>query len=232
MFKIKTPVIEFLTYEEDKGVIPEPYPALQYQQEWYKKLPQRCGSGLNSSTVKRCAPFMDAMGLGYIIPLAADVEINLTEEDGHVVADTQANYPRCLIGHHRPDQLGGEHPSKPSPTLKFSNYWAIKVPRGWSVLFIPPLNRPDPRFECFSGLVDCDKYFNFINFPFFMKDTSFQGVIKQGTPLVQAVPFKRSSGTKHLVGELSDNDLRELQRTEKRLDASVSFYKNKIWRSE
>jgi hypothetical protein len=231
MFKIKTPVIEFLTFEDNKGVIPEPYPALQYQQSWYKDLPHRSGDGgLHSSTVKRCAPFMEAMGLGYIIPLAADVEITLSEEEGEIAPTVLTEHHRQLVGHHTPEQLGEGHPSKPSPTMKFSNYWAIKVPKGWSVLFVPPLNRPDSRFECFSGSVECDKYWNFVNFPFFLKDPSFKGVIEQGTPLVQAIPFKRTDVAKPRVGVLSNADLKKLDLTSRCLKSHISFYRNKLWR--
>ena len=122
MFKFKTPLIEFLTHEENIGVIPEPYPAVKYQQDWYKTLPQNMANGgLHSGTVKRCAPFLESMGLGYIIPLAADVEIAIqpSETEGSVV-NTSTDFYHSIIGHHSSEQLGSEHPSQPSPIMKFN----------------------------------------------------------------------------------------------------------------
>ena len=79
---IKTPQIEFLCMKEDYGVIPEPYPARKYLPQWFKDLPPKVDKKdkLENSTIKRCAPFLDAMVVGWIIPLAADVEI-ITNND-------------------------------------------------------------------------------------------------------------------------------------------------------
>jgi hypothetical protein len=231
MFRLSTPVIEFVTSSDNRGIIPEPYPAVQHLQDWYKKLQHRVGNkGLHKGTVKRCAPFLESMSLGYIIPLAGDVEISMS--NGGATVETKSEFYKKIIGLHSDYQLGGEsHPSHPSPALKFSNFWAIRVPRGWSVLFVPPLNRPDSRFECFSGVVECDRYWNYVNFPFVMKDLSFTGIIPQGTPMVQAIPFKRSSvSTKPKIGTMSKKDEESLAVTSKAIKAHESYYRDSIWK--
>lgn len=230
MFRIKTPTIEFLTHEKHRGIIPEPYPAVQYMQDWYKKLPHRVeDKGLHQGTVKRCAPFLEATALGYIIPLAGDVEIKMSKQGSTV--HTNSGFYEKIIGLHSDFQLGEGHPAAPSPALKFSNFWAIRVPRGWSVLFVPPLNRPDKRFECFSGVVECDRYWNYVNFPFVMKDLLFKGIIPQGTPMIQAIPFKRSGvETKFRVSTMSTVDERELNKTQLSIKAHESHYRDKVWR--
>ena len=232
MFNFTKPTIEFRTHPKNYDLIPEPYPAIQHLPSWYKKLPHREGSkGIHTGTVKRCAPFLDAMGLGYIIPLAGDVEIVMSKEGATV--NWQTEFWDKIIGTHSDFQLGPDHPSKPSPTLKFSNFWAMKVPVGWSVLFIPPLNRPDPRFECFSGVVECDKYYNYVNFPFAMKDLNFSGIIPQGTPMVQAIPFKRSgTQTKYRCGVLSADQLAQVENTINRIKGHESHYRDNVWNKE
>lgn len=230
---IFSPRIRFLCEERFKGVIPEPYPASQFLPDWYKKLPHRTGNqGLNKGTVKRCAPFLDSLSAGFIIPLAGDVELVSTEK-GSIVS-TDSAFPSKIIGMHQPWQLGGEaHPSHPAQPLKFSNFWHIHVPAGWSVLFVPPLNRADPRFECFSAIVECDKFKNQINFPFVLKDPKFSGIIEQGTPLVQAIPFKRSEmGGRHSCGTLSKKDLAEIQKTKLKMDAHESYYRDQVWKKD
>ena len=85
MLNFLKPKIEFLTHPKNHGLIPEPYPAVQFMPEWYRKLPQRSGDkGLHTGTVKRCAPFLESLGLGYIIPLAGDVELVMSEEGAKV----------------------------------------------------------------------------------------------------------------------------------------------------
>jgi len=233
MFKslFKNNEIEFLCHPEDQGVIPEPYPARKLIPDWYKSLPMKTGPGLRSSTIKRCNPFFDAMSAGWIIPLAADVEIK-TNEDASVVNYNWEFY-KPIIENHNMNQIHTEkkpNPNFPKPPIKFLNYWIIKCPADYSILFVPPLNRPDPRFTVMSGFVDCDKYFEYINFPFVFNQPNFHGIIEAGTPLVQAIPIKRSTLIKKNKNSCMTNiDLQNLDLTRKKLKSHESTYRNKLW---
>ncbi len=224
---------EFLCYEEDVGVIPEPYPARKFMPDWFKALPPKVDkqNKLENSTIKRCAPFLDAMTVGWIIPLAADVEI-ITNNDASGLTYKSMFY-RSMVETHSPQQIGtseSPHPHSPKPPMKFLNWWAIKAPPGYSMLFVPPLNRQDFRFECISGLVDIDGYFEFINFPFIFKEPNYTGIIKQGTPLVQAIPIKRDALlTEYKTTKFEKSDLDDLEMTRKKRKAHESYYRDKIW---
>ena len=65
--------ISFLCDPDDLGVIAEPFQAKAHLPDWFRKLPAvdkaELGVGANGQTVKRCMPFLDAMTLGWIIPL-------------------------------------------------------------------------------------------------------------------------------------------------------------------
>lgn len=230
---IKSPQIEFLCLEEDYGIIPEPYPARKLMPKWYKELPPKIDKKdkLENSTIKRCAPFLDAMCIGWIIPLAADVEI-ITNNDGSNV-DYKSNFYKTMIENHGKDQIGTEknrHPTNPKPPIKFLNWWAIKVPDDYSVLFIPPMNRKDNRFECISGLVDCDKYFEFINFPFIFNEPNYTGIIRAGTPLVQAIPIKRSTLMNDFeIKKFTKKDNVEIETTRKKRKSHESHYRDHLW---
>jgi hypothetical protein len=233
LFKSKTPEIEFLCLEEDKGVIPEPYPARKYMPGWYKDLPPKIDkkNKLENSTIKRCAPFLDAMSVGWIIPLAADVEF-VSNDDASGV-EFKTTFYKTMVETHNPSQIGTKgspHPHSPKPPMKFLNYWAMKVPPGWSILFVPPLNRPDFRFECISGLVDADGYFEFINFPFVFLEKGYTGIIKQGTPLVQAIPIKRDALIPEAkIRTFTPQDVANLELTRKKRQAHESYYRDHIW---
>jgi hypothetical protein len=78
-------------------------------------------------------------------------------------------------------------------------------------------------------VVDTDKYFAPINFPFVLNDYSFEGLIPAGTPMAQVIPFKRESWNT-VFG--SQEDLRELSKVSIRLkvkifDSYKTFYRSK-----
>lgn len=230
---IKTPEIEFLCYEEDYGIIPEPYPARKLMPEWFKALPPKVNreNKIENSTIKRCAPFLDAMTVGWIIPLVADVQF-ITNGDGSGV-DYKWSFSRTMVENHSAAQISDgkiPHPQTPKPPMKFLNWWAIKVPPEYSVLFVPPLNRQDPRFTCMSGFVDCDGYFEFINFPFFFNEPNYIGLVEAGTPLVQAIPIRRDALlSKEKIRKFERKDHEDLNRTRKLRSVHESVYRDKIW---
>ena len=230
---IKTPEIEFLCEEDLFGTMPEPYPARKFMPDWYKALsPKLDGKDkLENSTIKRCAPVLDAMSVGWIIPLCGSVEF-ITNNDASGV-DYKWSFSRTLVENHVKEQISSPespHPQLPKPPMKFLNYWAIKVPPGYSVLFVPPLNRQDSRFTCMSGFVDCDGYFEYINFPFFFNVPNYTGIVKAGTPLVQAIPIKRDGYLKKSrIRKFTKEDHALAARTRRRRAANESIYRDHIW---
>jgi len=234
---IKTDEIEFLCDPEDFGVIPEPFPSNRHMPDWFKYLPARVDKKekLENSTIKRCSPFLDSLTIGWILPLCADVEF-VTNKDASGVT-YKSNFYKPMVENHTMAQIGtDEHPNdnSPKPPMKFLNYWMIKVPKGYSVLFTPPFNRPDKRFECFTGIVD-DGYlgtdgFEYINFPFFFHEKDYTGIVEAGTPLVQVIPFKRNGIIKKAKIKQTTEEDRELRAKSRRRRLShESFYRDKLW---
>lgn len=228
MFWGAPPKVEFLCDPQDEGVIPEPYRAGGHLPAWFKALPPRLGKKekLQNATVKRCMPVLDAMNEGWIIPLCADVEI-VTNADASGVT-YKWNFYKSVIENHGLDQIAG-HPELPKPPMKFMNYWLIKVPPGYDLLFVPPLNRPDSRFTCFSGLVR-GEYFEYINFPFFFNEPNFTGIIEAGTPLVQVIPLSRARQNRGLVRAMTKTDTERLALTRRRRQSHESYYRDTVRR--
>ena len=234
--------VEFFCEPEDYGVIPEPIPARKIMPEWYKNLTPKVGGKdkLENSTIKRCAPFLDAMSTGWIIPSAADVEF--TTNDAASEINFKWSFYKKMIENHNPSQInpdsGPKHPTNPKPPLKFLNYWYIKIPSGYSALFVPPLNRPDPRFQCISGMVD-DTYMGngaleYINFPFTFNVPNYTGLIKAGTPLVQMILIKRDSvleSSRRAKANPANEKISALVNLTRRRRASQeSYYRDKLWK--
>ena len=193
MFRRKVPVIEFTCAPEDKGVIAEPFPAKGHLPAWFKKLPpvdvREMSVGSSAQTVKRCMPFLDAMTAGWIIPLAATVRLEI--KDGGAAVKYGWDFDRVMVSNHTGRQIDG-HPLLPRPPIKLHNYWSIRTPPGWSCLFVPPLNRAHPALEVLAGVVDTDRYHEYVNFPCIA--TGADGIYRfeKGTPLVQVIPFERA----------------------------------------
>lgn len=193
MFGLSAGKIEFLCAPEDKGVIAEPVPARERLPDWFRKLPAvdktQLSTTNNGLTIKRCMPFLDALMAGWILPLAATVRLEISDSGRNV--DTGWDFDRPMVSNHNAYQVAG-HPSQPRPPSKFHNYWTIRTPKGWSCLFVPPLNQPNGVVDVVAGIVDTDEYHALINFPFFATAPDGLYTLEKGTPLVQVIPFKRS----------------------------------------
>lgn len=231
MFWRKAPKLEFVCLEEDYGVIPEPYPARKHMPDWFKAIPAKLNAGLTSSTVKRCPPFLDAMVTGWIIPLVADVEIRTNSDASGV--DYKWTFHKPVIENHAKGQVTSEKCPAPHdilPPMKWMNYWAIKCPPGYSLLFTNPFNRPDPRFTCFTGIVDCDGYFEYINFPFTFNIPNWFGIVEMGTPLVQVIPIKRDTlDLKSIARAFTEKEHDEIKKSRACRRAHESHYRDRVW---
>jgi hypothetical protein len=163
--------------------VPKPIPASKAMPDWYRKM---AGVENQQMTIKKCVPFLDAMTSGYVISLAADVEFT-----GEGVTNT-SKIP--VVTSHHPEQTKDLHvpPEYLSIAHKWENLFVMSTPKGYSTLFVHPLNRTDLPFMSISGVVDTDKHPVPVNFPFFIRK-DFVGLIPAGTPIIQAIPFKRTS---------------------------------------
>jgi hypothetical protein len=179
--------IEFHTMPHLLGKIPQPIPASRAVPEWYRKMPQQKTPEL--STVKRCMPFLDALTAGYLIPIVDRAHIALSEAGEFKIESVVFDPP--LVEVHSRDQFPGA-PFPEVPALKFNSPWVIRTPPGYSTLFVSPLNRIELPILPLSGIVDTDTFYIPISFPvLYLLGLGTELEIPRGTPLVQAIPFKR-----------------------------------------
>jgi hypothetical protein len=163
--------------------VPKPTPAAKHVPDWYRKMQ---GVENKYMTVKKCVPFLDAMTSGYIISLPIDVYF-----DGAGFAEL-TKVP--VVSMHHKEQTS----DVPTPVgyseqpYKWENFFTMTTPKGYSTIFLHPTNRHDLPFHSISGVVDTDAHPVPVNFPFFIKE-GFIGTIPAGTPIIQAIPFKRET---------------------------------------
>lgn len=198
--------------------IAKPIPASRLVPDWYRKMP---GVKDGTETIKKCIPVLDSLTAGYIFTLSADVWYN--RENKKIISNSviPINSDHHLVQTEDvilPDEFD------PQPH-KWINYWHIKTPKGYSTLFIHPLDREDLPFKSFTGIVDTDKHPLVINFPFFMRK-DFDGMIPEGTPIIQAIPFKRDSWDSKII---DSGDPYTFSREYEHLDAPLAWYKRGAW---
>jgi hypothetical protein len=216
------------------SVLPRPIPAVLGLPDWFKMLPQKAlnaMTGKDDFTVKKCPPFIDAMTYGFLIPLATDLEVrdgefswNFEVPEGYV-----SEYSHSPIDFHDPNQVAGTPFSDDDRfILKFSNFWTIKAPPGYSLLFTHPINRSDLPFTTLTGLVDCDAFHQSpIHFPARWHDPDFNGVLPKGTPVAQCLPVKRESWNAHF-DVLSDEDTTLMLQTLSAIKRETGVYRRQF----
>ena len=186
------PRIEFLCEPRDKGVIAEPVPAKAELPEWFRRIPPIDAENLtptnNGLTVKRCMPFFDALATGWIIPLAATVRLEVTDDGSTVNAGWE--FDRTLVSYHGPHQVRG-NPREPRPPCKFHNLLDGSDAAGLELPLRAAAQPRQLRVRILAGVVDTDRYASHIHFPFFVTAPDGLYVIHKGTPVAQVIPFRR-----------------------------------------
>jgi hypothetical protein len=207
--------IEFSAHEDYFAIKEDyPIPAKLNIPEWYKNLQHT----ILRKTVKGCMPFLDTLTSGYLLKMPQDFyvrhNVDIKNKKGEEFKDSfqtfglnecsqfiNAKYINLNSGVdiHAIGQLEGSphvEKNKNLPFHKIVNPWKIKTPKGYSCLFVPPLNNADDRFSIIPGIVDTDTFPNEINFPLIINGDKYpvlETTIKKGTPYVQIIPFKRDS---------------------------------------
>lgn len=217
--------------------VPEPVRASSTIPDWYKKtdltldgrklgMDPETPEGSNG-TIKACTPFLDAMTMGYMAVLAADIEIKKTSDDGPPTIRWRVE-PK-LVDWHRNEQTYSMPRSNSNhfEVFKWIFDWHIQTPKGYSCLYTHPLNRDDLPFRTFTGVVDSDMYPESVHFPFMLKkQTEEITYLEKGTPVCQIIPFKRDEW-KSSRGEYSPEKKR--LGTYALMSKIQRSYKNQFW---
>lgn len=196
--------------------VPKPSPASKQIPEWYRKMP---GVSEKVMTIKKCVPVLDAMTSGYIISSPVDISFN-----GVSFADLSK--VQVISMHHKeqtddmPVPIGySEQP------YKWENFFTITTPKGYSTLFVHPTNRYDLPFLSISGIVDTDSHPIPVNFPFFIRE-GFKGIIPAGTPIIQAIPFKRETWESEVEDNIAPKENPDVHKMH---NPPFGFYKKYWW---
>lgn len=207
-------------------------PSKNFIPQWYKDI-----KGYNANTtsfidgkpvknVKSCMPFLDSLTSGYMITLSADMHVS---DNDFGTKDLFWGGPDALVRIRNsslspvpvPHGCLGEH-------YTWINKSIIKVPKGYSILVTHPFNRHDLPFVTLTGIVDADDLFGIGLVPFFIKK-DFTGLIEQGTPIMQVLPFKRENWETKENKDLIKDEIILTNSTSKKF---FGYYKNNNWKKK
>jgi len=200
----KHPRQQIIKFSTISPGVPEPELASHFMPKWFTSMPAHRGSGEDThATAKRCAPLLDVMTAGYIIPLWLDLKVAYPEEENREV---RFEWPRDFQNPLNRAPII-EQQGSPDPKVFFdidglninkniwslTSPWIITTPPGYSCLYTSPFNHPITNMHFISGIVDTDMHSTMVNFPFVWTSNSWEGLIPSGTPLIQVIPFRRDS---------------------------------------
>lgn len=196
------------------NALPKPVKANKAMPSWLKDMP--ASHGYANTTVKKCTPFLDAMSLGYIIPMWCDLVVTINEDGSINLVNPPTWGGDKVISDHSAYQIEGSPFAGwkfGSSPMKLNNPWVIQTDPGVSCLITEPLNQPNETLRVFSGVVDTDTYYNNINFPFLIVGKPGEHVIRKGTPIAQVVPFRRQENATPFIGIVDKEHRQEVTNT-------------------
>jgi hypothetical protein len=183
-----------------------PFPASNRVNQWSQAMQRAVAAGGDQARPAAAAllkpGLLNALGAGYIIPAPFDVKVDLRRTGGEV--SLQQQLPKDIDGefleHFRPfpdghgvRQISGSPWENTPWILKLRGFWYIETPPGYSCLFASPQLFSGETLPLYAlpGIIETDRYKNLISFPM-IPQLDFPIIIKEGTPLVQVIPFKRT----------------------------------------
>jgi len=224
--------IKFYRVDGHNG--PSPVPASKIIPDWYKEISKYNASnnlkdlnlgndrGIDSSSIsiKICSPTFDAYVSGDYFVMPEDVLVKI-DDKGIPRLSWESNE---LIMLRLPEIEYPIPPGYHTISFSFRMMFGIRTSPGTSCLITHPLNQYELPYLVPSAIVDTDKKMAPLDIRFVLK-RGFEGLIKQGTPLFQVIPFTRESW------QMEDNDSMfesEMWEHEKRRTMLHSYYTKEL----
>lgn len=239
MKKKKQQIIKFYPFSEKiLDFAPEPKPASKYMPEWYRQQPGLIDTGETlattgqpASTVKKCLPIFDTITAGYVIVAPVDIYLDATDPEKLVyqIPATMSQFKAEIFAYHDRRQYSHmplDENVYHKDLLRIMPFWVVGTSPGYSALFTNPFYRDSSPITALSGIIDTDGYPSDGHLSFTV-EKDFKGVIKQGTPLVQIIPFKREDWKMEIVD--AEESEKFLRKNRMRLRSTFNNgYKNKF----
>jgi hypothetical protein len=192
--------------------------------KWYK---DEKHPGDLLSTFKKCTPFLESMLAGYEVLLPVDILVTQTNTGARIDWRQQDRDFR-MVGFRLNESV--DRIPTPHGYQKDSFYWhfpvCFELPVGYSALITQPINRFELPFQTLSVVIDGG--YTLVpeaRVTFFLRE-GFEGIIPQGTPIAQVIPYKNDNW----VAEKTQGLVKKGEMSRKKSDSVYNgWYKNTWW---
>lgn len=161
-------------------------------------------------SIKKCPGIIEYCKTGYIIKAWQDIKIITDINGDNYQWKTPLTSNDLLSNKIKPlpfmQEVTGFEPDffyqyfpKPNTlkcVLKLNTPWFIKLPKGYSALFLPTWYDNENRFSVIPGILDPELNGR-INVQIYWHALGKEEIIKAGTPLVKIIPFKNETWDMH-----------------------------------
>ena len=182
-------------------------PAWWRLQEPYAGGKKEVVNGQYNETVKKCPGILDLLVSGYLLKTPCDIYVDTTGDQ--IIFDVADNH-RDSVSMHTKEQVSKWNYDKDyymDDVFRIHPMWVVGTDSGYSTLFVHPSFHDDLPFRIVPAIIDTDKYISDGPFSLLFKK-GFKGVIEQGTPLVQCIPYLREE---HEMVILERPDIKALE---------------------
>lgn len=219
------PLVEFFTEHEALLDYP-PVPARTAYPDWFKRMApsidlppsaKRFPFGLSSklrlsnvnATIRRCPGLVSYLAEGYLVPLWSDFIVQVRGGKLYVEGSNELGSVSLHSKQHQYEHMPLPDDYLPD-SVKFTNPWKVKTPKGWSVMVSAPFYHMEDRYLVATGVVDSDSYHH-IHVNTFFKRRDADHTLRLGTPFVHVIPFQRQA-TDLEVRAMTEQDRQRMQK--------------------
>lgn len=210
--------------------------------EWYKNADkfyinnfnenrEILNSNTKTPTWKACPGIFDSMTMGYVLKTPCDITFYLDADNEINVKVENPIYRGFCLKRNSLHQF--------VPPFGYHDYhfawtadWGIETEKGYSCLYLNPINHFQLPFLNTVGVIDTDQIGSPGSLPFFLIK-NWTGTIPAGTPYAQIIPFKREDWQMEIKLESKteiNSRMHKMLKTFRVPGGGV--YKNKFWQKK
>ena len=206
----KEPKVTWFTPVEYTGLmqVVKPERASKHLPQWLLKTPSfpKVMNPPNAGTIRDCPSTFDFMGKGYVIPMWCDLELDVKEDGGF---HWRTPYNKFIVETHTREQYKDYLPESAQKkclnVAKLISPFMCKTTPGYGMFQYPMYYHFNEMFEILPGIIFTDIHHE-MNLQMILKKPG-KFTIKQGTPIVQFIPFKREKVTTEYADAIDRPDL-------------------------
>lgn len=171
--------------------------------DWWKKVPTKFGDGVipKLRSVKMCPSFSSIYNEGFVLVAPCDIVLRYHEPTN--LWEWEASMIQIEVEVHGNEQLVNWVDSNVKTIFKIPFPYAVIVPKGYSLRQVPLIYNFNPDWYVAYGVYKADQVPELVLQVMYTSNKK-EILIKQGEPMCQMIPYKRSDKFSYSFVKLND----------------------------